>query len=85
MCWLLRIPMSRVSSGDWGSNDQMTDPYYINELHSDLRGVKEGWYAIDETNAAISYRARFNNRELCLTRISQAVNWAAYKHQRIAP
>jgi len=28
----------------------MTDstPYYINELRSDLRGVKEGWYAIDE-------------------------------------
>ena len=26
----------------------MTDPHYINELHSDLRGVKEGWYTIDE-------------------------------------
>ena len=35
----------------------MTDsnPHYINELQSDLRGVKEGWYAIDD--AAISYRA----------------------------
>ena len=26
----------------------MTFPHYINELHSGLRGVKEGWYAIDE-------------------------------------
>ena len=60
----------------------MTDPHYINELHSDLRGVKEGWYAIDERGNLLS--GPFNNRELCLTRISQAANWAAFKHQRIA-
>lgn len=23
-------------------------PHYVNERQSDLRGVKEGWYAIDE-------------------------------------
>jgi hypothetical protein len=61
----------------------MTDAYYINELHSDLRAVKEGWYAIDERGNLLS--GPFNNRELCLTRISQAANWAAFKHQRIAP
>ena len=60
----------------------MTDPHYINELHSDLRGVKEGWYAIDERGNLLS--GPFNNRELCLIRISQAANWAACKYQRIA-
>ncbi len=48
----------------------MTDPYYINELHSDLRGVKEGWYAIDERGRLLS--GPFSNQEICLTRISQS-------------
>jgi hypothetical protein len=48
-----------------------------------LRGVKEGWYAIDERGNLLS--GPFNNREICLTRISQAANWAAFQHQRIAP
>ena len=63
----------------------MTDsnPHYINELQSDLRAVKEGWYAVDERGDLLS--GPFNNRELCLTRISQAANWAAYKRQRTAP
>jgi hypothetical protein len=63
----------------------MTDsnPRYINELQSDLRGVKEGWYAIDERGNLSS--GPFNNRERCLTRISQAANWAADTRQRIAP
>jgi len=60
----------------------MTDAYYINELHSDLRAVKEGWYAIDERGNLLS--GPFNNRELCLTRISQAANWAACKYQPTA-
>src|SRR6185503_14454842 len=34
----------------------MTNPYYINELQSDLRGVKEGWYAL--TNAVVFCPAR---------------------------
>jgi hypothetical protein len=46
----------------------MTDPYYINELQSDLRGVKEGWYAIDERGRLLS--GPFSNQEICLTRIS---------------
>jgi hypothetical protein len=25
-----------------------TVPYYINEAKSDIRGIKSGWYAIDE-------------------------------------
>jgi hypothetical protein len=45
----------------------MTDsnPNYINELQSDLRGIKEGWYAIDERGNLLS--GPFSNRERCLT------------------
>jgi hypothetical protein len=62
----------------------MTDsnPHYIDELQSDLRSVKEGWYAMDEHGAL--FLGPFSNRETCLTRISQAVNWAEYKHEPIA-
>lgn len=57
----------------------MTDsnPHYINELQSDLRGVKEGWYAIDARGSLLL--GPFNTREICLTRITQAANWAAFK------
>jgi hypothetical protein len=50
----------------------MTDstPYYINELRSDLRGVKEGWYAIDEGGNLLL--GPFFDRETCLTRITFA-------------
>ena len=44
----------------------MTDPHFINELHSDLRGVKEGWYAIDERGNLLL--GPFSNREICLTK-----------------
>jgi hypothetical protein len=50
------------------------NPHYINELQSDLRGIKEGWYAIDERGNLLS--GPFSNRENCLTRISQSVNWS---------
>ena len=46
----------------------MTDPYYINELHSDLRGVKEGWSAIDERGRLLF--GPFSNQEICLIRIA---------------
>jgi hypothetical protein len=63
----------------------MTDinPHYINERQSDLRGVKEGWYATDGRGNLLL--GPFNNRENCLTRISQSANWAAHKRQRTAP
>jgi hypothetical protein len=60
-----------------------SNAHYINEVQSDLRGVKEGWYAIDKRGNLLS--GPFNTREICLTRITQAANWAAYKSQRTAP
>src|SRR4029078_5477744 len=52
-----------------GAVRPMTDLHYINELHSDVRGVKEGWYAIDERGNLLL--GPFSNRENCLTGISQ--------------
>ena len=43
-----------------------SDPHYINELQSDLRCVKEGWYAIDERGNLLV--GPCSNREACLTR-----------------
>ena len=60
----------------------MTDPHYINELHSDLRGVKEGGYAIDERGNLLW--GPFANRENCLIGISQSAKWAACKYQPTA-
>jgi len=55
----------------------MTDsvPEYVNERQSDLRGVKEGWYAMDACGHLLS--GPFSNRENCLTRISRCASWSA--------
>jgi hypothetical protein len=47
-----------------------SSPHYINERQSDLRGVKEGWYAIDERGSLLI--GPFSNQELCRTKINQA-------------
>jgi hypothetical protein len=31
----------------------MTAPYYISETKSDMRGIKQGWYAIEMTVRSI--------------------------------
>lgn len=49
------------------------NPHYINERQSDLRAVKEGWYAMDEHGKLLV--GPFFNRESCLTRITQTLNW----------
>ena len=47
---------------------------------SDLRGVKEGWYAIDEHGSLLS--GPFSNQEICLTRISQFVKGSSALEMR---
>jgi hypothetical protein len=47
-----------------------SSPHYINERQSDLRGVKEGWYAMDERGILLI--GPFSDQEICLTRIGQA-------------
>jgi hypothetical protein len=47
---------------------------YMNELQSDLRGIKIGWYAINGSGG-LSF-GPFFNRETCLTRINQFNIWS---------
>ena len=48
------------------------NPHYINECQSDLRAVKEGWYAMDDHGNLLF--GPFSNRANCLTRINELVN-----------
>jgi hypothetical protein len=52
-----------------------SSPHYVSELLSDLRAVKEGWYATDEHGNLLL--GPFSSRENCLARISQSVKEAA--------
>lgn len=46
-------------------------PHHVNERQSDLRGVKEGWYAIDDRGRLLF--GPFSVRQKCLGRIYQSV------------
>lgn len=58
-------------------------PCYVNERQSDLRGIKDGWYAMDG-DGILSF-GPFSNRETCLTRISQLMSWSASSRLRHRP
>jgi hypothetical protein len=47
----------------------MNIPHYINEVKSDLRGIKSGWYAVDE-NGSLS-AGPFVSQKECLQRSNQ--------------
>jgi hypothetical protein len=48
----------------------MTIPYYIGEDRSDMRGIKPGWYAIEDDGNLTS--RPFPSLEECITRITQS-------------
>ena len=50
----------------------MTIPNYINENKSDIRGIKPGWYAMDDDGNLSS--GPFSSREECVRRIYQLTN-----------
>ena len=50
----------------------MTVPYYISEDKSDMRGIKRGWYAMEEDGALSS--GPFSSHGECLSRIIQPTN-----------
>ena len=54
----------------------MTSPHYINENKSDIRGIKPGWYAMDDAGKLSS--GPFSNREECL---SEALSQRANNHR----
>jgi hypothetical protein len=43
----------------------MSNPHYINEVISDARGIKPGWYAMDDVGNL--YSGPFSSHEECLT------------------
>jgi len=46
----------------------MTAPYYMSETKSDMRGIKQGWYAIEDDGAL--YSGPFSSFEECAKRIT---------------
>ena len=47
----------------------MTIPHYINEDRSEMRGIKPGWYAMDDHGKLSS--GPFSSHEECLNRRTQ--------------
>ena len=59
----------------------MTAPHYIGENESDMRGIKHGWYAVEDDGNLSS--GPFPNFEECVAKISQPTNGTmASKSQR---
>ena len=50
----------------------MTAPHYISEAKSDMRGIKPGWYAIEDDGELSS--GPFSSFEECVKRIGQPTN-----------
>ena len=50
----------------------MTVPHYIGEAKSDIRGIKPGWYAMDDDGNLVS--GPFSSREKCVERTTQPTN-----------
>ena len=51
---------------------QWTVPHYISEDQSDMRGIKPGWYAMEDNGDLSS--GPFSSHEECLSRITQPMN-----------
>jgi hypothetical protein len=47
----------------------MTAPHYISENKSDMRGIKPGWYAIEDNGNLCS--GPFSSRKECVESITQ--------------
>jgi len=50
----------------------MSIPHYINEDKSDMRGIKPGWYAMEDDGKLSS--GPFSSRHECLSRDIQEMN-----------
>jgi hypothetical protein len=55
--------------GNTGSSARMTVPYYIGESQSDMRGIKHGFYAIEDDGDLPS--GPFPSFEACVAKIYQ--------------
>jgi hypothetical protein len=61
----------------------MTVPYYINENKSDIRGIKHGWYAIED-DGKLSL-GPFPSFEECVTRMSEPLNVTTASELQLGP
>jgi hypothetical protein len=50
----------------------MTVPYYISEDKSDMRGIKRGWYAMEDDGGLSC--GPFSSHEECVSRIIRPTN-----------
>jgi len=50
----------------------MTAPHYISEDKSGMRGIRPGWYAIEDDGNISS--GPFSSRQECVKRITQPTN-----------
>ena len=50
----------------------MAIPHFINDDKSEMRGIKTGWYAIEDDGNLSS--GPFSSREQCLIRVAQPTN-----------
>jgi hypothetical protein len=50
----------------------VTVPYYVNEDKSDMRGIKPGWYAIEDDGDISS--GPFSSRQECVEQIALPTN-----------
>jgi hypothetical protein len=50
----------------------VTAPHYISENESDMRGIKSGWYAMEDDGNLSS--GPFSSSEECVNRITQPTN-----------
>jgi hypothetical protein len=61
----------------------MTVPYYISEDQSDMRGIKPGWYAMEDEGELSS--GPFSSHEECLSRTTQPTNGSTPSMLRSPP
>jgi hypothetical protein len=59
----------------------MAIPHFINDDKSEMRGIKPGWYAIDDDGKLSS--GPFSSREDCLSRRIQSTNALAPSKLRL--
>ena len=76
----LRPPALIEGESHASSSATMTVPYYISEDKSDMRGIKRGWYAMEDDGDLSS--GPFSSHEECLSIIRPTNGTMASKLQR---
>jgi hypothetical protein len=61
----------------------MSIPHYINDDKSDMRGIKPGWYAMEDNGKLSS--GPFSSRHECLSRDTQPMNGSTPSNVRQRP